>query len=67
MLKQTHNTHSSEADNLKIKDLYPDLSPKDLIVAEETLERHLHIMLRMYERICADPKSYAQLRTLTRK
>ena len=58
---------SSEEDNIAIKNLYPDFTPAGLAEAEETLERHLKIMLGMYERICADPKSYAHLRTLTSK
>jgi hypothetical protein len=52
---------------LTIRDLYPHLTEKGLAEAEDNLERYLTLVLRIYERIQADPASYARLRTLTEK
>src|SRR5580698_8516673 len=48
-----------------IRDLYPNLSENELAIAEDNLEQYLLLMLRIYERIQADPESYARFRALT--
>ena len=50
-----------------IRDLYPNLSEKEIAVAEDNLEQYLLLMLRIYERIQGDPESYARFRALTEK
>lgn len=45
-----------------IRDLYPRLSDKELIEVEETLERYLALVLRIFERTEAE----AQADQLTR-
>jgi hypothetical protein len=50
-----------------IHDLYPNLSEKELAIAEDNLEQYLLLMLRIYERIQGDPESYARFRALTEK
>lgn len=54
-----------KVDAITIESLYPDFTPAELAEAEAALARHLQIMLRMYERIQADPESYAHFRSLT--
>jgi hypothetical protein len=48
-----------------IRELYPTLSNTELEAAEENLERYLELVLRIYERIRAEPESYAQFKALT--
>lgn len=60
-------TKKADQEEITLESLYPTLSPAELAEVEATLERYLQLMLRMYERIIADPKSYAQLRALTGK
>lgn len=48
-----------------IRDLYPDLTESELTIAGDNLEQYLLLMLRIFERIQSDPKSYAQFRALT--
>ena len=50
-----------------IRDLYPNLTEKELAEAEDNLERYLALVLRIYERIQADPENYAHFRALTEK
>ena len=50
-----------------IRDLYPNFTEKELAEAEDNLEQYLLLMLRIYERIRADPESYARFRALTEK
>lgn len=50
-----------------IRDLYPDFTDAQLGEAEEKLEEYLVLVLRIYERICADPQAYAKFRRLTEK
>jgi hypothetical protein len=50
---------------ITIRDLYPHLSEERLQEAEENLERYLEVVLRIYERIQADPEAAACLRSLT--
>jgi hypothetical protein len=40
-----------------IRHLYPDLSDIELLEAEETLERYLAVVLRIYERLAQSPGS----------
>jgi hypothetical protein len=48
-----------------IRDLYPQFDPTQLKEIEENLERYLEVVLRIYERIQADPQAYSQFRALT--
>ena len=50
-----------------IRDLYPNFTEQELAEAEDNLERYLALVLRIYERIQADPESYAHFRALTEK
>ena len=50
-----------------IRDLYPHFTEQQLAEAEDNLERYLTLVLRIYERIQADPASYAHFRALTEK
>jgi hypothetical protein len=47
--------------------LYPRLSKEELLQAEDNLDQYLLLLLRIYERIKADPESYARFRALTGK
>lgn len=44
-----------------LKELYPGLTPEELIEAEENLKHYLLLILRIYERIEKDPVRMAQL------
>jgi len=59
-----HSTHDKEPVRT-VRDLYPHLDDEQIKEAEETLERYLELALRIYERIRANPDTYAQFRTLT--
>jgi hypothetical protein len=48
-----------------IDQLYPGLNDDQLRQAEDNLEQYLLVVLNIYERIAADPESYAKFRTLT--
>jgi hypothetical protein len=48
-----------------LAELYPNLTPEELVKAEENLDRYLQIVLRIYKRIKADPEEYARFRALT--
>jgi hypothetical protein len=45
--------------------LYSTLNEEELGRAKETVEQYLSLVLRIYERILADPEEYAKFRTLT--
>lgn len=47
-----------------IRDLYPRLGDEHLSEAEDSLEQYVALVLRIYERVCADPARYAHLRAL---
>jgi len=48
-----------------VRSLYPDLNAEQLREAEDNLEQYLLLVLRIYERIRSDPKSYTRFRRLT--
>lgn len=48
-----------------IKDLFPALKPEEEKEAEENLRRYLAFIVRIYDRIVADPKEHEQLKALT--
>lgn len=50
-----------------IRDLYPNLTDQELVIAEENIGQYLSLALRIYERILAEPESYARFRALTEK
>jgi hypothetical protein len=50
-----------------LRDLYPHFTEQQLAEAEDNLEQYLTLVLRIYERIQADPESYARFRALTEK
>ena len=47
-----------------IHELYPTLTGDQLREAEENLDQYLSLALRIYERLIADPETYAHFRTL---
>lgn len=53
-----------ESDNKKpspeIRKLYPNLTDEELLEAKKNLDAYLHLVLRMYDRICEDPEAYAK-------
>jgi hypothetical protein len=48
-----------------IRDLYPHLTESELEEAERHFEQYIRVVLRMYERILADPNAYAEFGRLT--
>jgi hypothetical protein len=52
-------------ERLTIADLYPRLKEAQLQEAEENLERYLELVVRIFERIEADPVAYRQFKSLT--
>lgn len=44
------------------RDLFPELSEKELQEAEENLEAYLEVVLRIFERIESDPVAYAEFK-----
>lgn len=50
---------------IAVRDLYPELKDEELKDAEETLDRYISAVLRIYERIRVDPVAYAQVTRLT--
>ena len=48
-----------------IRDLYPNFSKKELDQAAERLDRYLELVVRLYNRIAADPVAYAEFKLLT--
>lgn len=51
-----------------LKELYPDFSDEKLAEVEARIDRHIGIVMGMYERISADPVEYARFRAaLTKK
>lgn len=51
--------------NMEIRDLYPNLSEKELKEAEENLDAYIKVAWRIYERIRQDPKEWARFLALT--
>jgi hypothetical protein len=47
-----------------LRALYPHLTDEELRVAQDTLEQYIALVLRIYERVAADPAGYAHLRSL---
>ena len=45
-----------------LRELYPHLSDDKLTEVEERIDRHIRIVMDMYERISADPVEYAKLK-----
>lgn len=54
-----------KASDIKINDLYPDLSIDGLKQAKDNLDLYLQHTLRMFERIRKDAKASARLAALT--
>jgi hypothetical protein len=52
-LRAMQNHASHKHDEIKIRDLYPDLDEQQLKDAEENLRSYIEIALRIYERIKA--------------
>lgn len=45
-----HRMESKEGTNDRLRKLYPDLSDKQLVEAEESLQRYLELILMIFER-----------------
>jgi len=43
---------------ITIRDLYPEMSPEELAVAEANLRRYSAIIVRIYERLKAEGKTW---------
>ena len=52
---------------ITFKDLYPQLSPEELLEAEENMNRYIELCLRIYTRIKADPQESARLDELLKE
>ena len=51
-----------------LKEVFPDFSDEKLEEVEARLDRHISIVMEMYERISADPIEYERFRAaLTRR
>ncbi len=48
-----------------IQDLYPGYLPDKLREAEENFMAYLDLIIRLYERLRADPVAYVQFKALT--
>ena len=42
------------------------MSDDELRIAEDNIEQYLALVLRIYDRICADPESYEKFLALTK-
>lgn len=52
-----------KADKSKhLRDLFPELSEKELEEAEENLVAYLEVVMRIYQRIQNDPVAYAEFK-----
>ena len=58
-------TLPNEAKDLTLRGLYPDLSDDERAAADESLDRYVALILRIYERIREDPDAYARFKALT--
>ena len=45
-----------------LRELYPHLSDDQLAEVEDRIDRHIQIVMDMYDRISADPVEYAKLK-----
>lgn len=50
---------------LTLRDLHPEWTDEQCEKAEETLDRYLEVVVRIANRIFADPEAYARFRALT--
>ena len=48
-----------------LRTLFPSFSDAQLARAEDNLDLYLQLVVRMYNRIAADPEAYAHFKTLT--
>ena len=48
---------------ITIRDLYPHLSEEELAVAEANLRRYVAVLVRIYDRLKAEGKSWRDART----
>jgi hypothetical protein len=62
-----HQDGAKKEPDPAIRRLYPDLGPKELLIAEERLDEYLRFTMRMYEQIASDPQSYREFKTLTKR
>jgi hypothetical protein len=56
-----------EKETHPLRTLYPHLDEKQLREAAENIEQYLLLVLRIHNRVRADPESYARFRSLTEK
>jgi len=54
----------SEKTPISLEDLYPNLSPHQLRVADENLTAYLALVLRIYLRMEQDPEAMKEFRRL---
>jgi hypothetical protein len=48
---------------ITIRDLYPHMNEKELAVAEANLKRYVAVLVRIYDRLKAEGKSWPDART----
>lgn len=52
-------------EEIKIESLYPDFTEAELREAEETLDRYLDLVARIYERLRSNPETLPEVPVLT--
>ena len=58
-------------DNIKkvptLKEMYPDASDEQLADVAMRIDRHIRLVMEIYDRIMANPEEYAELRAILTK
>ena len=49
-----------------LKEMYPDKTEEELADIEDRVKRYMALVIRVYNRISADPNEYARWRALTK-
>ena len=62
-----NNTSQYKKPEMRLRALYPHLNEDELKEAEENLRGYLACALRIYNRICSDPKTHKRLKALLRE
>ena len=50
-----------------LKEMYPDATDEQLADVAMRIDRHIRLVMEIYDRIAADPKEYAELRAILTK
>lgn len=57
--------HPDDSSHNELRALYPDLTIEQLDEVEDTLDQYVGLVLRIYDRIAADPEAYRAFKALT--